>query len=335
MANSGGKFNRPIKMAQDFLDANLGDDLAQIIENGHASEVLKAIDNAIKGNYAEAATSFLISSATASTQKGKEYCENFAKVALDAHSAYENALANAASEVKAKERAEALWNICAKELAIYVQFLGVQFSERKKYSQAIEYYDKAIKIDPACAIAYFSRGSNKVDLNLFDDGISDIRTAEKLYLEQNDIENYQIVSLTLNKLLNLDKYNDESVENQNIQEHPEDSIYNILGDTQEMLHNAARLTHFSMEVLKKNPKIDRQECKALAAEHLYEDFKNKYNYQAKKYSELDLQFIKVIYFHGGLYFQESHDRKKSQKKFLMGLVIGLIIGVFISYLLKI
>ncbi|MCX5961579.1 MAG: tetratricopeptide repeat protein [Cyanobacteria bacterium] len=105
--------------------------------------------------------------------------------------AHENALANAASETKAKEIAQASWNTLSKELSVYLNFLGVYFSERKKYLEAIQYYDRAIKINPSYAMAYFSRGGTKADLRLYNEASQDLQIAEQLFHEQGDLTNYQ------------------------------------------------------------------------------------------------------------------------------------------------
>ena len=114
-----------------------------------------------------------------------------AKAANDVYNTHENALANVASETKAKEIAQASWDALSKELSIYLNFLGVYFSEREKYLEAIQYYDRAITINPSYAMAYFSRGGTKADLHLYNEASQDLKIAKQLFKEQGDLSNYQ------------------------------------------------------------------------------------------------------------------------------------------------
>ena len=182
---------RPIGRYQDFLDTALGTDMTQAMENRHAAGVLEAIDYADQENYVEASALFLMASNTAPTDIGKQYCEILAKAANDAYNAYENALANVASETKAKEIAQASWDALSKELSIYLNFLGVYFSEREKYLEAIQYYDRAITINPSYAMAHFSCGGTKADLHLYNEASQDLKIAKQLFKEQGDLSNYQ------------------------------------------------------------------------------------------------------------------------------------------------
>lgn len=201
---------RPVGRYQDFIDAALGTDMTQLMENRHTTRVLEAIDYVDQGNYGEASARFLIASSTAPTDAGKQYCQVLAKAANDAYNAHKNALENAVSETKAKEIAQALWDTLSKKLPIYLNFLGVYFSERKKYLEAIQYYDRAIKINPSYAMAYFSRGGTKADLHLYNEASQDLQIAEQLFNEQGDLTNYQnarkilmqIESLTQEEVLN-------------------------------------------------------------------------------------------------------------------------------------
>jgi tetratricopeptide (TPR) repeat protein len=191
MTNRDNNPERPVSKYQDFLDASLGTDITQAMENRHAVRVLEAIDCLEKGNYAEATALFLMTSNIAPTEVGKQYCKILAKGANDSYNAYEKALANSASEIRAKETAKVLWNTLSKELSEYLNFLGVYFSERKKYLEAIQYYDRAIKTNPSYAMAYFSRGGTKADLHLYDEAIQDLEIAEQLFQEQGNLANYQ------------------------------------------------------------------------------------------------------------------------------------------------
>ncbi|MCX5961578.1 MAG: hypothetical protein NT070_00090 [Cyanobacteria bacterium] len=85
MTNRGNNPERPVSIYQDFLDATLGSDMTQAIENGHAARVLEAIDYADQGNYGEAAALFLMAFNTAPTDAGQQYCQVLAKAANDAY----------------------------------------------------------------------------------------------------------------------------------------------------------------------------------------------------------------------------------------------------------
>lgn len=194
---------RPVVRYQDFLDAALGTDMTQVMENCHSATVLEAMDYADQGNYGEASALFSMASNIAPTDAGKQQCQVLAKAAIDAYNAHENALANAASETKAKEIAQASWDTLSKELSVYLNFLGVYFSERKKYLEAIRYYDRAIKINPSYAMAYFSRGGTKADLHLYDEASQDLKIAEQLFNEQGALTNYQIARKILMQIESL------------------------------------------------------------------------------------------------------------------------------------
>ncbi|EDX82810.1 hypothetical protein S7335_1113 [Synechococcus sp. PCC 7335] len=109
--NSRNKPEHPVGRYQDFLDAALGTDMTQGMEKRHAARVLEAIDYADQEDYVEATALFSMASSTAPTASGKQSCLLLSKGASDAYNAYENALANAASEIKAKEIAQAAWNL--------------------------------------------------------------------------------------------------------------------------------------------------------------------------------------------------------------------------------
>ncbi|EDX82694.1 tetratricopeptide repeat domain protein [Synechococcus sp. PCC 7335] len=83
------------------------------------------------------------------------------------------------------------WNTVQTELSNYLNFLGFYYCERKKHLEAIEFYDRAIKINPRCSMAYLSRGYNKAELDLYDEAIKDLQIAEQLYNEQGDKVNSQ------------------------------------------------------------------------------------------------------------------------------------------------
>lgn len=183
--------DRPIDRYQDFLSDILESDLDQAMEAHHFDRFLKAIDCAEKGNYNEASALFSIAFNTAPIDAGKRFCQISEKAANDACIAYENALANAASETKAKEIAHLSWNNSSQELSVYLNFLGVYLSEREKYLEAFKHYDKAIKINPSHAMTYLNRGGTKAVLGLYDEAIHDLQVAEKIFYEQGDLTNAQ------------------------------------------------------------------------------------------------------------------------------------------------
>jgi tetratricopeptide (TPR) repeat protein len=328
MTNRDNNPERPVVRYQDFMDATLGSDMTQAMENRHASRVLEAVDHAEQGNYAEAAALFLIALNTAPTEVGKRYCQTLAKGTNDADSAYENALANAASEMRARETAKVLWNSVKKDLSAYLNFLGVYFSERKKYSESIQYYDRAIKIDPSYAMAYFSRGGTKVDLHLFDEAVPDLQKAAQLFYEQNDLPNYQNAQKILQQLqgANFGSGRKQVGHSQQLQE---DVAEKDFGSYEQLLHNAAQLKTFSIQVAREFPKVPQPQQKELAAGLFFKHLEDKYDGQEEKYTDLDREFMKAFCFQQGLDIQEHHLRNKSLKSFFIGLLAGgLVVYVF-------
>jgi len=203
MTNQDNNPDRPLVKYQEFLDAHFGSFYTQTIEERHASIFLEAVDHAEQGNYIEAVDLFIRASNTAPTEAGKLYCQALVKEALGAYDVYENALANAASEMRGKEAAKVVWNPLKGNLSVYLSFLGIYCSERKKYSESIQYYDRAIKINPNYAMAYFSRGCTKADLYIFDEAVQDLTQAVELFHDQNDLPNSQKAKKTLFEIIKI------------------------------------------------------------------------------------------------------------------------------------
>jgi tetratricopeptide (TPR) repeat protein len=334
MKNLGNNPDRPVGRYQDFIDATLGSDMSQSMENHHAARVLEAIDYADQGNYAEAADLFLMASNTATTEAGQRYCQTLAKGAIDANTAYENFLANAASETRAKEKAKTSWNTLSKELSVYLNFLGVYFCERKKYSEAIQYYDRAIKINPSYAMAYFSRGGTKADLRLFDEAIHDIKKAVQLFADQNDLPNYQNAQKILQQLQGANS-NLGRKQAENTNQLQEDVSKKNFGSYKEMLYHAAQLKAFSIEIAREFPTISQAKQKELAAGLIFKYLGDKYDDLEKKYTDLDREFMKAICFQQGLDLNQHDFRKKSFKNFSVGFFVGgLVIYVITKFIFK-
>jgi tetratricopeptide (TPR) repeat protein len=208
-------YDHPIKKFQNFVDKTLGKEMSESMEKRHADRFLESIDQAQSGKYAEAAISFITCSATTLIESNKQYCENFAKAALNANNKYEDALSNAALEYKAKKAAKAIWDKSNDDLVVYLKFLGICFSERESYGEAIQYFDRALGIDPNNANAYLCRsnakgelGNAKSDSSLIDEAIVDAHSAAGIFLAQNDhtnftrmenlINNYKIIKNIIN-----------------------------------------------------------------------------------------------------------------------------------------
>ncbi|MCA2736696.1 tetratricopeptide repeat protein [Microcystis sp. M158S2] len=187
----------PIKKFQNFVDATLGDEMSQGLENLHADRLLEAIEQARMGSYAEASVSFAMCSGTTLVQSHRQYCQNFAQLAIDAHNKYENALSNAAPEDRARKIAKSIWIKSYEELSAYLGFLALGFHERGNYDAALRLFDKALEIDPTDTNIYICRGnlkgemgSNKKDSHLIDEAIQDLDMASGLFLAHNDQINY-------------------------------------------------------------------------------------------------------------------------------------------------
>jgi len=323
---------RPIGRYQDFLDAALGSNMTQAMESSHASRVLEAVNHAEQGNYAKAAASFLLAFGTAPTDVGKQHCQTLARGADNANSAYENALENAASEMSARETAKVSWDSLKRELSVYLSFLGVYFSERKKYSESIEYYDRSIKINPSYAMAYFSRGGTKADLYLFDEAIQDLLKAAQLFYEQNDIPNYQNAKEILQQLQEFSSGSsrEKLANNQQLQENLSKKDF---GSYEQLLHNAARLKAFSIQVAREFPKSSQPQQRELAAGLLFKYLEDNYDAQEEKYTDLDREFMKAMCFQQGLDLQKYHLRNKPLRGFFIGLSVGGLIVYAISRLI--
>jgi len=190
-------YDQSIKKLQNFADKTLGNEMSEIMEKRHADRFLESIDQAQSGDYAEAAVSFIMCSGTTLIKSHKQYCENFAQSALNAHRKYEDALSNAALESKAKKVAKAIWDKSNDDLVVYLGFLGIYFCERKSYDDAIQYFDRALGIDPNNANIYLCRGNAKCELgntkresSLIDEAIADVDSAARIFLDQNDSDNF-------------------------------------------------------------------------------------------------------------------------------------------------
>ena len=189
--------DHPIKKFQNFADKTLGEEMSEGMEKSHSDRFLESIDQAQSGNYAEAAVSFIMCSGTTLIRSSKQYCENFAQSALNAQRKYEDALSNAASESKAKKVAKAIWDKSNDDLVAYLGFLGIYLSERESYNDAIQYFDRALEIDPNNANIYLCRGNAKCELgntkresSLIDEAIADVQSAARIFLAQNDSDNF-------------------------------------------------------------------------------------------------------------------------------------------------
>ncbi|BAY95406.1 MULTISPECIES: tetratricopeptide repeat protein [unclassified Tolypothrix] len=334
MTNLGNNPERPVGRYQDFLDATFGSDMTQSMENRHAARVLEAIDYADQGNYAEAADLFLMASNTATTEAGKRYCQTLAKGAIDANTAYENFLANAASVTRAKEKAKTSWNTLSKELSVYLNFLGVYFCERKKYSEAIQYYDLAIKINPSYAMAYFSRGGAKADLRLFDEAIHDIKKAVQLFSDQNDLPNYENAQKILQQIQSANSnLGRKQVGNSN--QLQENVFKKDFGSYEKLLYHAAKLKALSIQIAREFPTTPQPKQKELAAGLLFKYLEDKYDDRERKYTDLDREFMKAICFQQGLDLNQYYARNKSFKNFFAGLLVGgLIVYIILKWMFK-
>lgn len=332
MTNRDNTFKRPVGRHQDFLDAALGSGLNQAMEEGHACGVLEAIDYAESGSYDESFASFIMASSTAPTLAGKQYCESFAQAASNAQSAFETALLNAASETKAGQIAEALWRESSREVSIYLSFLGVYFSERRKHVVAIQYHDRALRINPDYAMAYFSRGNAKVDLRLYDEAIPDLERAAQLFQTQDDLTNYRHALTILNNLKKSKIENHEKFEYSD-QQQSKTSADKEVGHSSEMISNAAQYQFFLIELTQQFPKIPENERQELAAGMLYKYLTQHYDDQESQYTDVDREFFKAICFQQGFDLEKFASKKRSRKFFLMGLVIGGLIAYAIFKLL--
>jgi tetratricopeptide (TPR) repeat protein len=191
----------PIKKFQNFVDAALGDEMSQGLENLHSDRLLEAIEQARIGSYAEASVSFTMCSGTTLVQSHRQYCQKFAQLAIDAHNKYENALSNAALEDIARKIAKSIWIKSYEELSAYLGFLALGFQERGDYDAALRLFDKALEIDPTDTNIYMCRGnlkgemgSKKKDSHLIDEAIQDLDIASGLFLAHDDQINYTRVN---------------------------------------------------------------------------------------------------------------------------------------------
>lgn len=271
-----------------------------------------------------------MASGTAPTLEGRQYCEDFAQATRYAQSKFEIALSNAASETKAKQIAEAAWHESNREVAIYLSFLGGCFSERKEHNVAIQYHDRALEINPGYAMAYFSRGNAKIDLRLYDEAIPDLERATHLFQAQNDFTNHRHALTILNNLKNYKLENPEKFEHSTRQQ-SEIFADKELGDSSDMVSNAAQYQVFLIELTKQFPQISENKRQELAAGMLYKHLAQQYDIQECHIAEVDREFFKAICFQQGLDVERFASKRRSRKSFLIGLVIG---GVIIYVILK-
>jgi uncharacterized protein YjbI with pentapeptide repeats len=75
--------------------------------------------------------------------------------------------------------------------AVQFQAWGLKEAERGNYNSAIDYYDRALTVDPNYAPAYLARGLTYYRLGNESAAIQNAQIASKLYQEQNDQSGYQ------------------------------------------------------------------------------------------------------------------------------------------------
>jgi tetratricopeptide (TPR) repeat protein len=330
MINHNDISERPVGKYQDFLDGAVGSDFSRAMEEGHAYRVLEAIEYAKNGSYDESFSSFVMASRSAPTLAGKQCCENFSQAVSNAQKAFDTALSNAASEIKAEQIAEAVWHKSSKGVSIYLSFLGVYFSERGKHDAAIQYHNRALEINPGYAMAYFSRGNAKVDLHLYDEAIPDLEQAAQLFKMQDDLISHHRAIAILNSLENCKFESYKEFEHGNLHQ-TELSVNKETGDTTEMICNAAQYQAFLVELAKKFPKTPKNKCQELAAGMLYKHINQKYDDQEYQYTAVDREFFKAVCFQQGLDVQRITSKNRSRNGFLVGFAIGgLIMYAFLK-----
>jgi tetratricopeptide (TPR) repeat protein len=78
--------------------------------------------------------------------------------------------------------------------ARFYNLKGTLHADNGKFNDAIEYYNKAIKLNPSYHTAFFNRGTIKADMGNFEDARHDFKKAHELEL------NFEL-NLTVSKSL--------------------------------------------------------------------------------------------------------------------------------------
>ena len=71
--------------------------------------------------------------------------------------------------------------------ARFYNFKGTMRADEGKFKEAIEYFDKAIALDPHYSAAFFNRATVKADIGYLEDAKSDFENAQRFKKSQADI----------------------------------------------------------------------------------------------------------------------------------------------------
>lgn len=321
---------RSVSSYQDFLDIRLGSDCVRVIESGHASNFLEAVEYLERNDYATASTIFLSAAKTALTPLGIQCCETLSSVLDEASHVFERALANAASESRARDIARNKISRCTGELYSYLLFLGICLFERKEYMESAECFNKVIQNIPNHSYAYFCRGTTKIELYEFEEAINDLKSAMKLFAQE---KNWKYYRKTKKILLDLEKTKSSFIsmvkkyhecqfrQNRNSVE---------FGSYDNLLKNVSQLKVFLLQITQEFPEISPEIQREMAAKIFFDSLRTQYDNQHKKYTDLDREFMKAICLQYGLDLQQYFLRNRSLKGFTFGLIIGICLSYIIS-----
>lgn len=67
-----------------------------------------------------------------------------------------------------------------KIFARFYNLRGTMSADEGKFKEALDYFNKAINLDPSFSIAFFNRGTIKADVGNFDEAKNDFRIAQRL-----------------------------------------------------------------------------------------------------------------------------------------------------------
>jgi tetratricopeptide (TPR) repeat protein len=86
----------------------------------------------------------------------------------------------------------------------FYNMTGANYADEDRLEEALEYFSKAISLDPHYAIAFFNRATIKSDLGDFEGARIDFHTAKSIEVE-NDNNSVQPIRSHLQDEISLDK----------------------------------------------------------------------------------------------------------------------------------